>query len=183
MLASHGHAQQDRAIPPPTHPCALSAIVWQKCISVSKARLPTKRQIERLDLKGGRLWSAALEDTVSRWEMTTALNLHTNIGSAERERDPHWPPPEPFGSNIGHSAVLTHTLSFILWKLTYILKCVHTMCTQANVVYESWVLGGAGVANASVNPCGDESKWRVTKTPQSSETPGKGRETSPNRAE
>ncbi len=60
-----------------------------------KARLPTKRQIKRLGLKGRRLWSAAqaeTEDMMSRWEMTTALNSHTNLaGTGERSTPtPGW---------------------------------------------------------------------------------------------
>lgn len=61
----------------------------------AKARLPTKRQIKRLGLKGRRLWSAAqaeTEDMMSRWEMTTALNSHTNLaGTGERSTPtPGW---------------------------------------------------------------------------------------------
>ncbi len=100
-----------------SHTSAHSSL-WPICYCLAemyfceqKACLPTKRQIKRLGLKGRRLWSAAqaeTEDMMSRWEMTTALNSHTNLaGTGERSTPtPGW---VFFGQYRSHHCFHTHT--------------------------------------------------------------------------
>lgn len=151
----------------------------------AKARLPTKRQIKRLGLKGRRLWSAAqaeTEDMMSRWEMTTALNSHTNLaGTGERSTPtPGWVFCDQYRS---HHCFHTHRVP--VSRGTDLHTHLHSNL-YANMFFLclleiSLLIMDSGVRSGMCPsiPSGDGSKWRFTKSLQSSQTLDESKGTTP----
>lgn len=150
-----------------------------------KARLPTKRQIKRLGLKGQRLWSEAqaeTEDMMSRWEMTTALNSHTNLaGTGERSTPtPGWVFCGQYRSHhcfhthkvpVSHGTELhTHLHSNLYANMLFLCLLEISLSMMDSGVW-------SGMCPSI--PSGDESKWRFTKSPLSSQTPEETKGTTP----
>lgn len=156
---------------------------WPICYCLSemyfceqKARLPTKRQIKRLCLKGRRLWSAAqaeTEDMMSHWEMTTALNSHTNLaGTGERcTPTPGWVFCVQYRSHH-----CFHTRRVPVSRGTELHTHLHSNL-HANVFFLCLLEISLSMMDSGVRsgmcpsiPSGDGSKWRFTKSPQSSDS-------------
>lgn len=151
----------------------------------AKARLPTKRQIKRLGLKGRRLWSAAraeTEDMMSRWEMTTALNSHTNhAGTGEISTPtPGW---VFCGQYRSHHCFHTHRVpvSHGTDLHTHLHSNLYANMFFLCLLEISLLIMDSGVRSGMCPsiPSGDGSKWRFTKSLQSSQTLDEGKGTTP----